>query len=91
MSCSLSFKKRKIEGSRGRLQGGMQNDSGYGKMFCENTLCSGTISQICAIMGASTGGGVYSPALINFIKFILNTNYIDVLFSRRLCLAIMEV
>lgn len=55
------------ESGGGRLQDGMQNESGYGKMFYENTLCSGVIPQICAIMGACTGGGVYSPALMDFI------------------------
>ncbi|MDD4859595.1 MAG: acyl-CoA carboxylase subunit beta [Dehalococcoidales bacterium] len=51
----------------GRLQDGMQNQSGYGQMFFENTRCSGVIPQIAGIMGACTGGGVYSPALMDFI------------------------
>jgi acetyl-CoA carboxylase carboxyltransferase component len=45
----------------------MQNESGYGRMFYENTHCSGVVPQIAAIMGACTGGGVYSPAIMDFV------------------------
>ncbi len=55
------------ESGGGRLQDGMQNESGYGQMFYENTCCSGVVPQIAGIMGACTGGGVYSPALMDFI------------------------
>ena len=55
------------ESAGGRLQDGIQNESGYGRMFYENTCCSGVVPQIAAIMGACTGGGVYSPALMDFI------------------------
>jgi acetyl-CoA carboxylase carboxyltransferase component len=55
------------ESAGGRLQDGMQNESGYGRMFYENSQCSGVVPQIAAIMGACTGGGVYSPALMDFI------------------------
>jgi len=55
------------ESGGGRLQDGMQNESGYGQMFFENAQCSGVIPQIAVIMGACTGGGVYSPALMDFI------------------------
>lgn len=51
----------------GRLQDGMQNEPGAGQMFRENTRCSGVVPQIAAVMGASTGVGVYSPALMDFI------------------------
>jgi acetyl-CoA carboxylase carboxyltransferase component len=56
-----------FESGGGRLQDGFQNESGYGQMFYENTRCSGVIPQIAAIMGACTGGGVYGPALMDFI------------------------
>lgn len=56
-----------FEGAGGRLQDGMQNESGYGRMFYENTQCSGVVPQIAAIMGPCTGGAVYSPALMDFI------------------------
>lgn len=55
------------ESAGGRLQDGMQNESGYGRMFYENTRCSGVVPQIAGIMGACTGGGVYSPAIMDFI------------------------
>jgi len=55
------------ESGGGRLQDGIQNESGYGQMFYENTCCSGVVPQIAGIMGACTGGGVYSPALMDFI------------------------
>jgi acetyl-CoA carboxylase carboxyltransferase component len=55
------------ESAGGRLQDGMQNESGYGQMFFENTQCSGVVPQVAAIMGACTGGGVYSPAIMDFI------------------------
>jgi len=55
------------ESGGGRLQDGMQNEPGAGQMFRENTRCSGVVPQIAAVMGASTGVGVYSPALMDFI------------------------
>ncbi|MFC1858473.1 acyl-CoA carboxylase subunit beta [Thermodesulfobacteriota bacterium] len=61
------------ESAGGRLQDGMQNESGYGQMFFENTQCSGVIPQIAVIMGACTGGGVYSPALMDFIVQVEET------------------
>jgi acetyl-CoA carboxylase carboxyltransferase component len=61
------------ESGGGRLQDGMQNESGYGQMFYENTQCSGVIPQIAAILGACTGGGVYSPALMDFILQVRET------------------
>lgn len=61
------------ESAGGRLQDGMQNESGYGQMFYENTQCSGVVPQIAAIMGACTGGGVYSPAIMDFIFQVKGT------------------
>ncbi len=61
------------ESAGGRLQDGMQNESGYGRMFYENSQCSGVVPQIAAIMGACTGGGVYSPALMDFILQVNKT------------------
>ncbi len=61
------------ESAGGRIQDGMQNESGYGQMFWENTQCSGVIPQIAAIMGACTGGGVYSPAIMDFIVQVKGT------------------
>lgn len=61
------------ESAGGRLQDGMQNESGYGQMFFENTQCSGVVPQIAAIMGTCTGGGVYSPAIMDFILQVKKT------------------
>jgi acetyl-CoA carboxylase carboxyltransferase component len=61
------------ESAGGRIQDGMQNESGYGQMFFENTQCSGVVPQIAAIMGACTGGGVYSPAIMDFIVQVKET------------------
>ena len=57
----------------GRLQEGMDNVAGYGEMFFENTMTSGVVPQISAIMGPCTGGGVYSPALTDFILQVEGT------------------
>lgn len=61
------------ESAGGRLQDGMQNESGYGQMFFENTQCSGVVPQIAGILGACTGGGVYSPAIMDFIIQVKKT------------------
>jgi acetyl-CoA carboxylase carboxyltransferase component len=58
----------------GRLQEGMDNVAGYGEMFFENTQTSGVVPQIAAIMGPCTGGGVYSPALMDFILQVEGTS-----------------
>ncbi|UCE42365.1 MAG: methylmalonyl-CoA carboxyltransferase, partial [Candidatus Aminicenantes bacterium] len=64
------------ESAGGRLQDGMQNESGYGQMFFENTQCSGVVPQVAAIMGACTGGGVYSPAIMDFIVQVEKTAHL---------------
>jgi methylmalonyl-CoA decarboxylase subunit alpha len=63
------------ESAGGRLQDGIENEAGYGRMFWENTQCSGVIPQISAILGACTGGGVYSPALTDFIIQVEKTSH----------------
>ena len=50
-----------------RIQEAVDALSGYGKIFFRNTLASGVIPQITAIMGPCAGGAVYSPALNDFI------------------------
>jgi len=59
----------------GRIQEGISNISGYGELFFECTLSSGVVPQICAVMGTSTGGGVYCPALTDFIIQVKNTSH----------------
>lgn len=48
--------------------------AGYGKIFFNNTIASGVVPQISAIMGPSAGGAVYSPALTDFIYMVKNTS-----------------
>ncbi len=49
-----------------RIQDGVDALSGYGRIFYRNTLASGVVPQICAILGPTAGGAVYSPALMDF-------------------------
>ncbi len=53
-----------------RIQDGVDALSGYGQIFYRNTLASGVIPQICAILGPNAGGAVYSPALMDFIFMV---------------------
>ena len=50
-----------------RIQEGVDSLSGYGDLFYRNTMYSGVIPQLCAIMGPCAGGAVYSPALMDCI------------------------
>jgi acetyl-CoA carboxylase carboxyltransferase component len=58
-----------------RIQDGVDALAGFGKMFYRNTLASGLIPQICAIMGPCAGGAVYSPALMDFIFMVKGISY----------------
>lgn len=49
-----------------RIQDGVDSLSGCGQLFRRNTLASGVIPQICAILGPTAGAAVYSPALMDF-------------------------
>jgi methylmalonyl-CoA decarboxylase subunit alpha len=53
-----------------RIQDGVDALAGFGKMFFRNTMASGVIPQICAILGPCAGGAVYSPALMDFIFMV---------------------
>ena len=57
-----------------RIQEAVDALSGYGKIFWNNTISSGVIPQISAIMGPSAGGAVYSPALTDFIYMVKGTS-----------------
>ncbi len=57
-----------------RIQEAVDALSGYGKIFFKNTLASGVIPQITAIMGPCAGGAVYSPALTDFIFMVDKTS-----------------
>ncbi len=53
-----------------RIQDGVDALAGYGQIFLRNTLASGVIPQICAILGPCAGGAVYSPALMDFVFMV---------------------
>ncbi len=61
-----------------RIQGGVVSLGGYADIFLRNTLASGVIPQISAIMGPCAGGAVYSPALTDFILMVRDTSYMFV-------------
>ena len=58
-----------------RIQEGVMSLAGYADIFLRNTLASGVIPQISAIMGPCAGGAVYSPAITDFILMVDNTSY----------------
>ena len=57
-----------------RIQEGVDALSGYAKIFYRNTISSGVIPQISAIMGPCAGGAVYSPAITDFIFMVDQTS-----------------
>ncbi len=61
-----------------RIQEGVRSLGGYADIFYRNTLASGVIPQISAIMGPCAGGAVYSPAITDFILMVENTSYMFV-------------
>jgi propionyl-CoA carboxylase beta chain len=61
-----------------RIQEGVVSLGGYADIFYRNTLASGVIPQLSAIMGPCAGGAVYSPALTDFIMMVENTSYMFV-------------
>src|SRR5579862_2984849 len=61
-----------------RIQEGVKSLAGYAEIFLRNTLASGVIPQISAIMGPCAGGAVYSPAITDFIFMVEHTSYMFV-------------
>ena len=61
-----------------RIQEGVVSLGGYADIFLRNTLSSGVIPQISAIMGPCAGGAVYSPALTDFVFMVDRTSYMFV-------------
>ncbi|HKQ91940.1 MAG TPA: carboxyl transferase domain-containing protein, partial [Blastocatellia bacterium] len=57
-----------------RIQEGVVSLGGYADIFLRNTLASGVIPQISAIMGPCAGGAVYSPAITDFTVMVKNTS-----------------
>src|ERR1700686_3928717 len=61
-----------------RIQEGVVSLAGYAEIFLRNTLASGVIPQISAILGPCAGGAVYSPALTDFVFMVEKTSYMFV-------------
>ncbi|MDR7405053.1 MAG: carboxyl transferase domain-containing protein, partial [Armatimonadota bacterium] len=61
-----------------RIQEGVASLGGYAEIFLRNTLASGVIPQISAIMGPCAGGAVYSPAITDFVIMVRGTSYMFV-------------
>ncbi len=58
-----------------RIQEGVVSLGGYAEIFLRNTLASGVVPQLTAIMGPCAGGAVYSPAITDFIAMVRDTSY----------------
>jgi propionyl-CoA carboxylase beta chain len=61
-----------------RIQEGVLSLAGYADIFLRNTLASGVVPQISAIMGPCAGGAVYSPAITDFTIMVRDTSYMFV-------------
>ena len=61
-----------------RIQEGVVSLGGYADIFLRNTLASGVIPQISAVLGPCAGGAVYSPAITDFVFMVKNTSHMFV-------------
>ncbi len=61
-----------------RIQEGVVSLGGYAEIFLRNTLASGVVPQISAIMGPCAGGAVYSPAITDFTLMVKHSSYMFV-------------
>ena len=61
-----------------RIQEGVVSLGGYADIFLKNTLASGVVPQISAILGPCAGGAVYSPAITDFVFMAKNTSHMFV-------------
>jgi propionyl-CoA carboxylase beta chain len=61
-----------------RIQEGVVSLAGYADIFYRNTLASGVVPQLSAVMGPCAGGAVYSPAITDFILMVEQTSYMFV-------------
>jgi len=61
-----------------RIQEGVVSLGGYADIFLRNTMASGVVPQLSAVMGPCAGGAVYSPAITDFIVMVENTSYMFV-------------
>lgn len=61
-----------------RIQEGVASLAGYADIFLRNTISSGVVPQISAVMGPCAGGAVYSPAITDFVFMVEETSYMFV-------------
>jgi propionyl-CoA carboxylase beta chain len=61
-----------------RIQEGVQSLGGYAEIFLRNTLASGVVPQISAVLGPCAGGAVYSPAITDFVIMVRGTSHMFV-------------
>lgn len=61
-----------------RIQEGVNSLGGYADIFLRNTLASGVVPQISAILGPCAGGAVYSPAITDFVAMVEDSSYMFV-------------
>src|SRR5262247_777873 len=61
-----------------RIQEGVVSLAGYADIFLRNTLASGVVPQISAVLGPCAGGAVYSPAITDFVFMVKSTSYMFV-------------
>src|SRR5215212_9368519 len=61
-----------------RIQEGVVSLGGYAEIFLRNTLASGVVPQVSAILGPCAGGAVYSPAITDFTYMVRRTSYMFV-------------
>ena len=61
-----------------RIQEGVQSLGGYAEIFLRNTLASGVVPQISAVLGPCAGGAVYSPAITDFVVMVQGTSHMFV-------------
>ncbi len=61
-----------------RIQEGVESLGGYAEIFLRNTLASGVVPQISAVLGPCAGGAVYSPAITDFVFMVKHTSHMFV-------------
>ncbi|MEX1063102.1 MAG: acyl-CoA carboxylase subunit beta [Balneolaceae bacterium] len=61
-----------------RIQEGVSSLGGYAEVFWRNSMASGVVPQISAVMGPCAGGAVYSPALTDFVFMVRQSSYMFV-------------
>src|SRR5947208_17112020 len=61
-----------------RIQEGVVSLAGYADIFLRNTLASGVVPQLSAVLGPCAGGAVYSPAITDFVFMVESTTHMSI-------------